>query len=153
MLDLYLDDLLTGHKLCSMFENSKWITLQTDLQMFVINNVFWTKRKNATAKQKLHHKSMPEPGTEPGTSLTAVWSLTSWTLRQLNVSIVIKLFNCFNVNGRNINKHFLFVCNILACIDNYVWQFLKKKYWDLPLKCDLKYYVNNSGQKILAYNV
>jgi len=76
------------------------------------------------------------PRFEHGTSYTAVSCVTSIPLIQLNIPIEIKLLNCINAMGRNINQHsqswgpyifnkvFLF-CYILTCMDNYISQFLK----------------------------
>jgi len=47
---------------------------------------------------------MPEPGIKPRSSRTQVLSVTSMPLSQLNILIEVKLFNCFSVMGRNINK-------------------------------------------------
>jgi len=55
---------------------------------------------------------------------------TSHTVDILYISIKVKIFNCFNVNGRNkarfagnFFKKLVFVCNILTCMNNYIWQF------------------------------
>ena len=45
-----------------------------------------------TTKPKSKQYFLPEPGIEPP--------------NPLNLSIVVKLFYCFNVTGRNINKQF-----------------------------------------------
>ena len=63
---------------------------------------------------------LAEPRIEPGTSLTPVWRVTTRQPRQVNVSIEVKLFTCFNVIG-NKQSHF---CYILTCMDNYIGQFL-----------------------------
>jgi len=47
---------------------------------------------------------MPEPGIEPGSSRAAVWRVTSRPARQIDVSIGVKLFNCFNEMGHSIKK-------------------------------------------------
>jgi len=44
---------------------------------------------------------MPEPGFEPGNSGTQTDALP---LSQLRVTIVVKLYNCFDAIGRNVNK-------------------------------------------------
>ena len=44
---------------------------------------------------------MPELGFEPGNSGTQTDALP---LSQLRVTIVVKLFNCFDAIGRNVNK-------------------------------------------------
>jgi len=54
---------------------------------------------NKTKKENI--KILAEPGIEPRTSYTAVWSGTSLSM---NVSTADKRFNCFNVMGRNINE-------------------------------------------------
>ena len=60
------------------------------------NNAFLDKNKNHKT-----YKALPEPGIVTGTSCTAVWSVTSRPPSRLNVSIEVKLFNCFNVMGPN----------------------------------------------------
>jgi len=47
---------------------------------------------------------MPEPRFEPGTSRTQSGCVTSAPPSQLRVTIVVKLFNCFDATGRNVNK-------------------------------------------------
>jgi len=69
--------------------------------IFQVNNVFFNKIKSQQQQKSLHKQSMPEAGIEPGTSSTVVWSLATRSPCQLNVSIEIELFNCFNVMGRN----------------------------------------------------
>ena len=44
MLGLYLDTLISGHKLCSVLSILNKLTLKKELQNFITNNVFWTKR-------------------------------------------------------------------------------------------------------------
>ena len=57
------------------------------------------------------------------------------TPSQLRISMVVKVFNCFDAMGRNINKqsqifratHFQqihFFCNIFTRMENFIWQFL-----------------------------
>jgi len=52
MLGLYLYTLTIGHKSCKMLSTLNKLTLQKELQYFVTNNVFWTKKVNITTKQK-----------------------------------------------------------------------------------------------------
>jgi len=63
-----------------------------------------------------------------------------WTPRQLNILTEVKLSiyklkrcSCFNLMGQNINKkqklwatpylQSRFFCNIVTCMDTYIWQF------------------------------
>jgi len=66
----------------------------------------WTKSKNTTTtKQKIKPKKpLPELGIEPGASCTQSGCVTTAPPSQLRVSIVNKLFNCFDTMGRNVNK-------------------------------------------------
>ena len=81
------------------------LTLQKELQHFMSNNVFWTKKiKTQQHQKKNKHNSYPESGIEPETSRTAVRCVNPTPLRQRNVSIKAKVFYCFNAIGRNINK-------------------------------------------------
>jgi len=95
MLGLYLDILIIGHKLCSVLSILAEITLQ---KYYAYINVAGQKNNNKTKKRRTEN-SLPEPGIEPGTSSTAVWSVNSRLPRQMNVTIEVKLFNCFNVMG------------------------------------------------------
>jgi len=74
---------------------------------------------------------MSDLGIEPGTSCTVVWCVTSRSARQLNVVIVVELFNCVNVMHRNVNKQNHLRTTVLrqslqylTCMDNYTWRFL-----------------------------
>jgi len=70
--------------------------LQKELQNVVTNNVFWTKGKTQQQNNKIKHKKpLPEPGIEPGTSCTQ----STAPPNQVKVSIVVKLFNCFDAIG------------------------------------------------------
>jgi len=44
------------------------------------------------------------PGIEPGTSRTSVGCIISGPPNQQKISIVVKLFKCFNAMGRNVYK-------------------------------------------------
>jgi len=124
LLGLYLNTFIIRHEL----------TLQKELQTFMWIFILY-RTNNTTTKQKSIHKNQ---WIEPGTSRTPVWSVTlrpPRQPRQPNVSIEIKIFNSFNVMGQNMHKHcqicgphffnkVVFVCNILTCMDNYIWQFL-----------------------------
>ena len=68
--------------------------------------------KNVNIQQlnrKKHIKILARSGIEPGTSRTPVRCVTTGSPRQLNVSIVVKLFYCFNTMGL---IHFSFNCNL-----------------------------------------
>jgi len=67
------------------------------------NNVFWTQkltRNNNKTKSK--HKT-PGQSRESDQGPVAPQS-DALPLDQLNILIKVKLFNCFNENGRNINN-------------------------------------------------
>ena len=58
MLGLYLYTLIIGHKSCKMLSVINKLTLQNELQNFVIINVFMDKSKTTTkTKQKIKLKS------------------------------------------------------------------------------------------------
>jgi len=49
-------------------------------------------------------KPLPQTGIEPGTSRTQSGCVTFAPPSQLRVTIEVKLFNCFDAMGRNVNK-------------------------------------------------
>ena len=106
MLDLYLYILIIGHNSCNMLSILNKLTLQKDLQNYVTNNVLLDKmyKHNNNKTKKSNIKTLPEPGIEPGTSCTQSGCVTTAPPSQLRVSIVIKLFNCFDAMGQNVNK-------------------------------------------------
>jgi len=81
------------------------LILQKNLQNTVTINVFWTKVKTQQQQNKKikHKKPLPEPGIEPGTSCTQSGCVTTAPPSKLRVSIVKKLFNCFDAIGGNVN--------------------------------------------------
>ena len=155
MLRLYLYAYIIVHKFRSLLSIRNESTLQRELPKFHVNNVFGKKihqQQNKKTKQKLararnwtqdllhafwrvisrppnqmnisiavklfncfyimgrninkkaKQKHLPEPGIEPRTSCIAFWRVTSRPPNQMNISIAVKLFNCFYIMGRNINK-------------------------------------------------
>ena len=76
------------------------------------NNDFCAKKVKTQQQQ-----SFSGPRVESGTSDTVVLCATSRILRQLDISIVVKLYNCFNVMHRNVYKE----NQILTCINNYAF--------------------------------
>jgi len=95
---------------------------------------FWQKIKSQHNRTQ-NQPCLPEPGIEPRTSRTTVGCVTSGTPSQQKVSMVVKLFNCFNAMVQNVNKHskicgphmfmkFIFSVIFFTCMDNYIWQFL-----------------------------
>ena len=64
---------------------------------------------------------MPEPGMEPGTSCTPSGCVTTAPPSQLRVSIVVKLFNCFDAMGRNVNKQ-SWICAVQTFSTNSFFQ-------------------------------
>ena len=68
-------------------------------------NVLGQKRnKTITKKAKKNIKQLPEQGIEPETSLTQSGCVISAPSSELRVMIVVKLFNCFDPMGQNVNK-------------------------------------------------
>jgi len=83
------------------------LTLQKKVQNFGTNNVFLDQKskKKTTAQLKIKHKKpLLEPGIDPRTSCAQSRCVTPAPPSQLRVTIVVKLFNCFNTMGRNANK-------------------------------------------------
>ena len=106
MLGLYLYTLIIGHRSCNMLSILNKLTLPKELHNFVTNNVLLEKKlKHNNNKTKIQtEKPLPEPGIETGTSCNQSGCITTAPKSQLRVSIVVKLFNCFDAMGRNINK-------------------------------------------------
>jgi len=116
--------LLIGHKSCNMS------LFQKESQYFVTNNeVFDKKYKHNNNKTKNQiKKSLAEAGIEPGTSGTQGGCVTTAPPNKLGELIVVKQFNCFDAMGRHVNKqsqicNICFSCNILTCMNNYIYQF------------------------------
>jgi len=67
---------------------------------------FWTNTKTQQQQYKtLNLKTpLPESGIEPGTPCTQSGCVTTAPPSQLRVSIVVRLFNCFEAMGRKVNK-------------------------------------------------
>jgi len=66
----------------------------------VTNNVFWDKKvERQQQNKKSNKKTLPEPGIEPGTSRTQSGCVTAAPPSELRVTIVVKLFNCFDAIG------------------------------------------------------
>jgi len=137
MLGLYLYNLFIGHESCNVLSILNKLKLQKKLQNVMTNNVFLDKKVKTQQKQnkKSNLNPLADPENEPGTSRTQSWCVTTAPPSQLRVTIVVKLFNCFDALGRNVNKHsricgphhfnkFIFFCNIFACMENYIWHFL-----------------------------
>jgi len=69
------------------------LTLQKELQNFMTNNVFRTKK--VKTHQKQNKKSLPEPGIKPGTAHTPVGCnnlLTTYSTEHIECSQAILLF-------------------------------------------------------------
>jgi len=62
---MYLDTLIIGHKFCYIL--SILNKLHEELQNYMINNMFWTHKKQYT-----NSKEQTEPGIEPGNVRNAV---------------------------------------------------------------------------------
>jgi len=99
MLVMYLETFIIGHKF-------SW-------QIMILDKKWKTQQQKCKHKYPCHKQE-----SKPDTCLMR-------QLKQLNVSTKVKLFNCFNVMGQNINKQSQhlsktsFFCNILTCMDNY----------------------------------
>jgi len=90
MLGLFVYTLTIGHKSCNMLSIQNKLTLQKEIQTFVTNNMFLNP--------------LPESGIELRTSCTQSECVTTAPPSQLNVSIVVKPFNCIDTMRRNVNK-------------------------------------------------
>jgi len=73
-------------------------------QRIVVDNLFVLNTYVDRFAQKVKHKNLCRSRNEPGTSCTQSGCVTSATPSQLRVSIVVKLFNCFDAMGQNVNK-------------------------------------------------
>jgi len=106
MLGLYLYTLIISHKSSNMLRILNKLSLFKELQTFVTNNVFLDTKVKTQQQQnkKSNIKPLPVSGIEPGTSCTQSGCVTTAPPSQLRVSIVVKLFNCFDAMGRNVNK-------------------------------------------------
>ena len=84
------------------------LTLQKELHNFVTDNVFRTKNKNTQKQQQQNIKSnikiIARTGFEPGTSCIQGECVTFRSPSQMEVQIVVKLFNCSNAMRRNVNN-------------------------------------------------
>jgi len=58
---------------------------------------------NTSCKNIQTYKPLPVSGIEPGTSRIQSGGVTSALTSQLRVTIAVKLFNCFDAMGRNVN--------------------------------------------------
>jgi len=134
MLCLYLYTCMLGHNFCSMLNTLNEITLQRELQICMTNikhvNVLDHKVKTQQQNKKERMKNLVRAEIEPGNSDTAVWCITFRPLWHLRLWIVVKLFNCLDVMGRNkqsqicdphvSNKWSVFFYNILTSMDTYI---------------------------------
>ena len=126
MLGLYLYTLKIGQKSCNMLSILKKLLLQKELQTLWQIMYFWTKSKNSssTKQKKSNIKTLAGAGNWTRDLLHPKRCVTTAPPSQLRVSIVVKLFKCFDAMGRNVNKQsricgphifnkFIFFCNIL----------------------------------------
>jgi len=106
MLGLHLYTLIISHKSSKMLRILNKLTLYKELQTFMTNNVCLDKKVKAQQQQNKtsNIKPVPEPGIEPGTSCTQSGCVTTAPPSQLRVPFVVKLFNCSDAMGRNVNK-------------------------------------------------
>jgi len=110
MLLLYLYTLIICHKSCNMLSILNKLTLQKEVQLCKIlwqTICFWQKVKTTTTtKQKKSNRknSLLVPGIELGNSCTQSGCVTNVPTSQLRILIVVKLLNCFDVMGRNVNQ-------------------------------------------------
>jgi len=104
MLCLYLYTLIIGHTSCNKkLSILNKLKLQKKLQILWQTICFWKKVKTTIEKNQTY-KPFWEPGIERGTSRIQSGWVTSALPSQLRVKIVVKLFNCFDAMGRNVNK-------------------------------------------------
>jgi len=134
MLGLYLYTLIISHKSSNMLRILNKLTLFKKLQTFVTNNVFLDKKVKTQQQQnkKSNIKTLARAGDWTQDLLHPKrmrYQVAPPSL--LRVSIVVKLFNCFDAMGRNVNKQsqicgpdifnkFIFSCNICACMKLYL---------------------------------
>ena len=108
VLCLYLPTHIICHKLCSMSSTCilNKITLQKENPHFMTNYSFCTKKvKPQHQHNKANIKIIVKTGNRTRDLMHQSDVLTtSWPLKQLNESIVGKLFNCFNVIHCNTNE-------------------------------------------------
>jgi len=99
---VHLDTLTIGHKFCSMLSilMNEHFRTKCNAKFKCQIMCVWSKFKTQQQQTKQHTlKCLPEPGIKPRSSRTA-----GALLMDLNTWIAVKLFNCFNVIGRHINK-------------------------------------------------
>ena len=102
MLGLYLFTLIKGHKYCNMLSILNELTLVKELQNFV-TMFFWKKSKITTTTK--HKNPCQSRELKPGAlALKVDTCVTSAPPSQLRISILIKLFNCFDAMDRNVKK-------------------------------------------------
>jgi len=102
----------------------------------VKTNVFLDKKEEntTTTTTQIKHKNPCRRRESTWDLLHQSGCVTSAPRSQIRVTIVIKLFNCFDAMGRNVNKQsriggphifnkFIFFCRIISCMDNHIWQF------------------------------
>jgi len=93
-----------------------------------MNFCYLDKKEKHNHNNKKTLTTLPQQGIEPGTSCTQGGCFTTAPPSQLRVVIVVKLFNCFDAMGRNVNKQsqicgkhifnkFIF-CYIFTCMNN-----------------------------------
>jgi len=104
MQGLYLYTLIISHKSGKMLSILNKLTLLKDLQNFVTNNVYGQKVKTQQQKWKSNIKTLAGARNWNRDLFTQSWCVTTTPQSQLRVSIVNKLFNCFDAMGRNVNK-------------------------------------------------
>jgi len=104
MLGLYLYTLVIGHKSCNRLSILNKLTLQKELQNVWQIMCFGAKSKNSTTIQKIK-PNIPCRSRELNRDLLHPKRMRyHCTLSQLRVAIVVKLFNCFDAMGWNVNK-------------------------------------------------
>jgi len=95
--------------------------------IYLYNN----NNNTTTTNKKSKHKTLPEPGIEPGASRTPVWSATTRPQIILSVTIEVQLLSTskHKQTKQNLQATFStksFFSNIKICMDNYsyICQFL-----------------------------
>jgi len=138
MLGLYLYTLIIGHQSCNMLSILLKYHCKRNCEILWQLMCFGTKSKNTTTttkQKKLNIKTLTGAGNWTRDLLHPKRMRYHCTTDSTeNLSIVVKLFNCFDAMGRNVNKqsricgpHIFnkcIFCNILTCMNNHIWQFL-----------------------------
>ena len=103
---MYLYTLTISHKSCNMLNILNNSNFKRNCNFLWQIMCFWTKTKkrNNNKTKNQTYKPLLELGIEPGTFCTQCGCVTTAPPSQLKVSIVVRLFNCFDAMGQTVNK-------------------------------------------------